>query len=86
MPRTGFRISKSIAYAIIFAGILLSGCASWQPVDVSDPVDPPVVIVDTTPLDTIIRYAPEPPALGFRVAKRCDRHDEQPAGICRRGR
>jgi len=53
MPRIGSRISKSITYAIIFAGILLSGCASLQPVDVSDPVDPPVVIVDTTPLDPI---------------------------------
>ena len=53
MPRIGSRISKSIAYAILFVGILLSGCAPLMPVDSGDPVDPPVVIVDTTPLDPV---------------------------------
>jgi ABC-type uncharacterized transport system substrate-binding protein len=53
MPRIGSRISKSITYAILFAGILLSGCASLQPVEPPEPADPPPVIVDTTPIDTI---------------------------------
>jgi len=53
MPRIGSRISKSITYAMIFAGILLSGCAPMQPVTTTDPVDPPVAIVDTTPIDPI---------------------------------
>jgi ABC-type uncharacterized transport system substrate-binding protein len=54
MPRNGSRISKSITYALIFAGILLSGCSTLYPDGAPQvPDEPPVVIVDTTPLDTI---------------------------------
>ena len=54
MPRKGSRISKSITYAVIFAGILLSGCSTLHPDSVAQPVEPPeIVVVDTTPLETI---------------------------------
>lgn len=54
MPRNGSRISKSITYAVILAGILLSGCSTLYPDSVAQPVEPPeIVVVDTTPLETI---------------------------------
>ena len=54
MPRNGSRISKSITYTAILVGILLSGCATLSPDAVPQPVEPPeVVVVDTTPLETI---------------------------------
>ncbi len=54
MPRNGSRISKSIAYAVILVGILLSGCSTLYPDGVPQPVEPPeVVVVDTTPIETI---------------------------------
>ena len=55
MPRIGTRISESISYAVIFAVLLLSGCASLQAPDPEFyPVDPPeVVIVDTTPIEPL---------------------------------
>ncbi len=55
MPRNGSRISKSITYGILLAGLLLSGCASLYPDGVPEtPVEPPPeVVVDTTPLETI---------------------------------
>ena len=41
MPRIGTRILKSKGYAIIFAGLLLSGCTTWQTQDPEFyPVDP----------------------------------------------
>jgi hypothetical protein len=54
MPRIGSRISKSIGYAILFAGFLLSGCASLYPDGIPEtPVEPSAAVIDTTPLDTI---------------------------------
>lgn len=54
MPRNGSRISKSITYALIFVGVLLSGCSTLYPDGAPQlPDEPPEVIVDTTPLDTI---------------------------------
>ena len=54
MPRNGTRISKSITYALILVGILLSGCSTLFPDAVPQPVEPPeIVVVDTTPLETI---------------------------------
>lgn len=54
MPRNGSRISKSVTYALILVGILLSGCSTLYPDDMPQPVEPPeIVVVDTTPLETI---------------------------------
>jgi len=54
MPRNGSRVSKSTAYTVILVGILLSGCSTLYPDAVPQPVEPPaVVVVDTTPLETI---------------------------------
>jgi hypothetical protein len=54
MPRIGSRVSKSIGYAILFAGFLLSGCASLYPDGIPEtPVEPSAAVIDTTPLDTI---------------------------------
>lgn len=54
MPRNGSRISKSITYTAVLVGILLSGCSTFYPDDVAQPVEPPeIVVVDTTPLATI---------------------------------
>ena len=52
MPRIGSHLVKSMSYTILFAGLLLSGCASMYSPDVPVVEDPPVVIVET-PLDTI---------------------------------
>ena len=55
MPRNGSRISKSITCAVILVGILLSGCSTLYPDAARQPVEPAdVVVVDTTPLETII--------------------------------
>ena len=55
MPRIGTRISKSISYATLLAGLLLSGCATWQePAPPVEPVEPPeVAVIDTTPIDPV---------------------------------
>ena len=56
MPRIGFRISKSITYAILFALFLLSGCASLYPDGAPTDETPPDVVVDTvdnTPISPV---------------------------------
>ena len=55
MPRTGSGVSKTISYAILFAGLLLSGCGPWptteSPVVPEEPVD--VAVIDSTPIDEV---------------------------------
>ena len=53
MPRIGSRISKSITYVIIFAGILSSGCAGLGPVYAPVPAEPSPTVADTTPIEAI---------------------------------
>lgn len=55
MPRIGSRLSKSISYATLLVGLLLSGCATWPTEDATvaptDPID--VAVIDTTPIDGV---------------------------------
>lgn len=55
MPRTGFGLSKSVGYAIIFAGLLVSGCATQRSEHATViPDEPPeVAVVDPTPIEPL---------------------------------
>lgn len=53
MPRNGSRVSKSTSYTVLLVGFLLSGCATLNPDTAPQPVEPPEIVADTTPLETI---------------------------------
>ena len=55
MPGIGTRILKSASYAILFAGLLLSGCATWQASEPPEPRPDPVetAVIDTTPIEGV---------------------------------